>query len=604
MMRHEENDSIKSSVADGFGGFPILIMAACSGLIAILLGFIALPQKTMTDWFHRSGFYFIFFTVIIWVLSFRVEIADFKNLWANRRKHFFALCLALALTISAFLCSTPRFRILADETNLLGISWSMYEKHSFYNPTQVFYYFDGMCDVISYEWDKRPNLYPFLIYTAHVFFGYSGNNGFVINAIAGFLTFFIFYLLLQRWFSRFWGVVGMLLLAGYPLVILYMTSSGFEIVNLLFALITFLILDFFLLEPKATHLELLLLTLVLVAQVRYESVLFTISIFPVLFYCLPAGEYRNLTYRLVLTPILYLPVAWQRLTTYNAGVFQMDSADKVFSFGWLMPNLTHAYNFFMCSNPNYGTVPITFILSAIGFLAIVGWSLKRINTFSRHRLGHAFAAIVAVILHSAVMFLYYWGNLTLQYASRLGIIFLPFMIFCAVWLLYFFFAQISAARKYIVVLCLAIPVYYWPTAGMNCAVRDIYYYREFRFVKEFLDNKYPCRDVLLISDLSNLYTAHRYSALSFSQANANRSDTMAKLTRHLVQEILMIQRIKFADSKPTPSTTANTYLLEKLYEFQLNAEEFVRVSRVIVEPKPVLPQKAPNNGLLPMQLLK
>jgi len=157
----KEIEEIQPSAKPKFFISPVIIMAACSGFIAIMLGFVVLPQKTMASWFHESGFYFIFFTFLIWVLSFRIGMADFESLLTNWRKHFVALCLALALTVSAFLCSTPRFRILADETNLLGMSWSMFEKHSFYNPTQVFYYFDGMCDVIAHEWDKRPNLYPF-----------------------------------------------------------------------------------------------------------------------------------------------------------------------------------------------------------------------------------------------------------------------------------------------------------------------------------------------------------------------------------------------------------------------------------------------------------
>ena len=41
-----------------------------------------------------------------------------------------------------FLASPLQFRILADETNLLGVANSMYQEHSFANRTSALYYFN------------------------------------------------------------------------------------------------------------------------------------------------------------------------------------------------------------------------------------------------------------------------------------------------------------------------------------------------------------------------------------------------------------------------------------------------------------------------------
>jgi hypothetical protein len=90
------------------------------------------------------------------------------------------------------MASTPEYRILADETNLLGMASAMYDEHMTYNPTEVMYYFHGRRREINHVTDMRPAFFPFLVYLGHTVLGYSSNNGFVINGIAAFALLFIF----------------------------------------------------------------------------------------------------------------------------------------------------------------------------------------------------------------------------------------------------------------------------------------------------------------------------------------------------------------------------------------------------------------------------
>jgi hypothetical protein len=142
----------------------------------------------------------------------------------------------------------------------------------------------------------------------------------------------MFYGLLQRWFSQWLSVVGMLLLAAFPLFVLWVTSGGFEIVNLLFSLIAFLLLDTLLVTGEARVIERLGLTLVLLSQLRYESVAITLGVGIAAISAMRYIELSKLTYRSVLLPLLFLPVAWQRLVNLNNSDLQLPQGRAMFSF--------------------------------------------------------------------------------------------------------------------------------------------------------------------------------------------------------------------------------------------------------------------------------
>ncbi len=249
-----------------------LLFFILTSVVAILLGFFLLSRETMASWFQAAGYYFIFATFIIWAASLWPEKLTFERSQEFIRGHWPALAVAFILTAAGILNSPPKFRILADETNLMGVALSMYRERSVGNTTEGYYYFESFEPKTTVQ-GKRPLLFPFLVSVLHTVKGYSASNGFVLNALAGFLTLFLFYFLLQRIFSSGLALLGMLLLASFPVYVIGVSSSGFEIVNLLFALIAFLLLDVYLEKREPRHAELLGLTLVLLSRIfRKKSI--------------------------------------------------------------------------------------------------------------------------------------------------------------------------------------------------------------------------------------------------------------------------------------------------------------------------------------------
>ncbi|MFZ2960671.1 MAG: glycosyltransferase family 39 protein [Candidatus Ozemobacteraceae bacterium] len=560
---------------------PVLAALFLIAPLTVLFGILIPDKPRIVEWFHATGFVSIFAAFLLWLGSLPWEFFERTRLVAFARRHAVPALLALGITVSAFLSSPPTFRILADETNLMGTASAMYDEHAFYNPTQRTHYYEGMQNTISREWDKRPLFFPFMVYLAHSFLGYRETNGFVVNAICSFFLLFSFYLLLNRFFTRFLSVLGMIILAAFPLLVLWMTSWSFEIPNLLFGVLAFLSFERLTRTGSAKDAETLVFTLILLAQIRYESVLFLVVLFPVGAYFLKREEVGALSWRILLVPMLLLPSVWQRMVSFNQGAFQMTNGKSPFSFEWFGPNLQYAWNFFTAERVAYGTIPLVFYCSFVGLFAAVWWYISNRKEWTARAWLIPGSAITVFGLNAAILFGYYWGNLTLQYAMRLGLIFVPFMIASCVFLLDCITDRGRQARVWLIVGVCSLPIWYWSSAGANEAVREILIFREFTAVRRFLDYSFPRKDVVVISDLSNLYIPFRWSAVGNAYANASVNDLLTNLKNGLFQNFITVQRIGYADGKPSLGTFLDPkFELETLYETQYSAEEMLRISRV------------------------
>jgi hypothetical protein len=293
------------------------------------------------------------------------------------------------------------------------------------------------------------------------------------------------------------------------------------------------------------------------------------------------ANWKDIGLRALLIPPLFLPVVWQRRLSFGQGQFQMEGNKPPFAAAYVRENLQHAYDFFTAKEPQYGTIPLYFWLGAAGLVGALVWIARHRKKGSLRLWASAGTAFGVVFTHAAILFTYYWGNLTLQYALRLGIIFFPFLVVLVLIALYNATRDIQAARYPIVIGVVALFAFYWPIAGANAAVRQIYIFREFRLVRRFIDKTYPDKDVLVISDLSNLYVPFRYSAVRVSRAKGAPEFILRKGDKKLKQEIVVVQRVRYADDKPQEQTDlGDKFETETLYETMYNAGMKLRVSRV------------------------
>lgn len=562
-----------------------ILSLALTTLAALYLGFGGLAQPLVQQLYQGYAYYFVLAAVILWLQLLCQAMPEKSRIISFLKFHLGATALAALLTGLMFAASPPDFRILADETNLLGISKAMYENHSAHNPTQQAAYYHGFQKKISQTTDIRPLLFPFCTSLLHSTLGYSPAHPFAINALAALGCLWLTYYLAYLVWGRLWGFAAMLAFASYPLFVLYATSAGFEVFNLLLALLTLNFFWLFLKSKTALAAELLLYTALLLAQTRYESAIGVLLIAPAIIYYLKKPQRQALTLRTLIYPLLFLPAAWVRLLNFTGPSFQVETLHQAFSFSHILLNIKMFFIFILGKSTDYGMNTAIAALALVG-LAILGWRLARGRMFKDclyPREARVFLWFAALFFasHALVRFAFYWGNLTLQYTSRLGIIFLPALVFLALYTLKSIMDGLSLHKSWAIILPVACIFYGWPAAGQNLGVRDIVLYREFKSARAYLEAHHAQKaDYILVTPLSNLYVPLNYNVINFNYFNANHEQVLKDLRHKTWTHLIFMQRISISNQAPeAESQIQRPLVLETLHQTQISADSFLQISK-------------------------
>jgi hypothetical protein len=511
---------------------------------------------------------------------------------AGSFRHWPAVAAAIGLTVAIFLVSPPRFRIFADEINLLGTAGSMYDHHSCFNPTQLLSLFDGTQDLIDSEWDIRPTGFPFLIYLTHALTGYRPENAFLVNGFLGSGALFLFYLILRGFFSTRTAFGGMGLLAAVPVVVLSMTSGGMETATLFFVLLSFYGFSRFLFVPTAGNFEFTGYSLLLLAQIRYESLLFTVILVPFLVFLLPEEERSRLTWRTFILPILFIPTIWHRLVFSGSTRFQTPDGQVMFGWSNFRDHLKPAFTYLMGGERFYGSIPVFSLVLPLSLPLFLS-ELVRGKSGARELRLFTATGVLALSAYAIIVLAYHAGDLTQPWTNRLGGLFFPFLLFPTLGAIDRVKGRHPWVLRVLLPFALAMMCWYWPEAGSNRAVRGSLTFRAFPFVRGFLHQTYPDTNVLLVSQHCNLFIPFRYSGVSFVHFREKHPFLTADLRRRLFRDILVVQEIQYRDGRPTSATalTEEGFILVPVAETQWSDELLLRISRVL----PVRPGQAPRS---------
>jgi hypothetical protein len=554
-------------------------------LLILLIGTLAPDRSFMALAFERSGFYFVFVAFGVWLLTL-LRGFDKTACLNFCRAHWPACLLTLALTTALFLTSPPKFRILFDEANLAAVSMDMYERHGAAIPENGFFA-GGAFRYLSTTLDKRPLAFPFLTYVAHALSGYRTGNGFVVNFLASIGALLSLSLLLRRWLDPAAGALGQLILASFPLYALCATSNGFELLNLFFILLVFLFFDELLRERSAVNADKCLLTLLVLAQCRYESLLFLV-LAPLILLALPRDERGRLSILTLFSPVLLLPVMWQQILFFRAEDHQLDAGGALFGVGHFFTNASRALEA-LCGAGVWGgfSAPV-FCLALAGTV----WSLRDGLKQGWLRLPPARYLLAAVFggfgLVTVVQFGYHLGDLTAPITQRLGLALLPLLVAPAAYCLSRLGQRLGWPVRYFAASCLALLVFFWPQAGKNQAVGQLNAFRGHERTLTYLAERYPGKDVLLIAERAHPYLIHGYSAVNFHFASANFSALVGQMRTHAFQEALAVQVVPYGggplppDFRLTDQNGREVPLLT-LRQEQLDPRKLLRVSRVLFE---------------------
>ena len=492
------------------------ILWVASALILALLGLG--PSEEITEILFTQCTYFIILILFIcWVLRL---VSEYARQWQKGfRLHWPALLLSLVLVGLIFLISPPKFKTLTDETNLIGVSMMMHENKTAAKPIEGIYTDFAPPSFLTHV-DKRPVLFPFLVSLIHSLFGYSPYNGFILNFIIGCALLFIMYLSVSRVLTRSYGLLSILLFASAPIFVVYVTSSGFEVLNAFFLVFGFLLLiDVHERQDSVTTTELLLLTLLLLAQCRYESLIILLVFLVILAPLLQRQKYfRQMTFLSCLMPLFLLPIIWQRILYINIPEINKieynlyHKLNSPFSIKTLIQNIDDNIYVMLGIDPNWGFSIILSALAISGLYMVFKNLILKKDIILQKPVFTAGLASFGVLL--CIISAFYWGKFTIPADSRLALVFLPFIVWMGIYCIYQICSHTGMPpATSLALLCVFHLMFYWPYGAVQRVSNAMALPYVYRSTLAYLNENYDNRsNTMILTEHPNMYIIHKYSA--------------------------------------------------------------------------------------------
>ena len=563
-----------------------------SGALAVVLGFFAIPGKAAINLVSQTGYWFelvafVLFLRALW-LTFRDDLRSLH--W--RRLDWASVAVVAVAGIVLLVHETFGFKIIMDELMLLGTSMSMHFDKVVLTPTRgndiqgAFVILDGIMD-------KRPLFFPFLLSLVHDLTGYRPANAFVLNGVLTFILLGLTYTCGRMLAGRRAGWLGVLLLAGLPLLGQNCTGGGFELLNIVMIMATLLLGARFVQKRDEASFTALCYSTLLLGQVRYESLIYVLPVVILILWLWYDERRVILSWPVIFAPLLLLPYPLQhhifelRTTAWQMGaeVGDHSGATAPFSLSYVVNNLAHAESFFLArptDQPNSLTLSI---LGLIGLLFFVLFAVRRVRTLRTEPPAVAASIIFAVgfIAQFAFLMCYFWGQFDDVIIRRLS---LPthLWLVVAVMTVMSQFARAGFQRFLIGVAAFGMIASGVPSMAEHAYSQEYLPGKETAWRRQFIADQ-PRHDYLMIDNDAILWVAHLVSSTTVPQAIKRRDAVVFTLRNHTFSDIYVFQRYNI-DSTTGAMTLRDgddlgpDFVLEPVREERLQTLTLTRISRV------------------------
>lgn len=403
-----------------------------SALLALYLGFFAYGSADAVQIIKHGGYWVMLLTWGLLVLNLSIRLYRSKC-WegCGRRIHdnwqpFAFVGLA---SILLYVMQPTGYKITMDEPVLSATALRMHEYKEVMTTIRA-HEIQGVFTQLDGYVDKRPYFYPFLLSLVHDFIGYRSSNTFLLNALLTPLFLGLLFVVGRMAWPRFGGYASVLLFMTVPLLAMNVNGGGFELLNLVMILAAALAGKIYLERSSTGALDAFILLGLLLAQTRYESVLYVVAVGVVVAIGWWRARQIILSPVTVLAPLLLIPFPLQQIIFSDyQGLWQLkDGAEQPFMLSLIPANLGHAYNYFFNigddQQPNSLILSVLFVLSLGIALPFFVRGLRSIKAASVSAMV-AFPFIGIVAANFLLLMAYHWGQVDDIIATR---IVLPFIL--------------------------------------------------------------------------------------------------------------------------------------------------------------------------------
>lgn len=550
---------------------------------AALLIWSLVRRSEMPRLFANASYYLTFILVMLWAVhAVLFGKATGFSLTRLLKSYWPGILLAFILTCVVFLSVKVGFKTLSDETNLVSVSRSMLDSKTAYNVTIAKYYY-GNLQPVNREIPKRPLVFPFLVYIIHAVTGFRYQNAFALNFIVLFGLLAGVFILTRKRLDFASALAASLLVLSYPVVSVFATSAGFDLLNSVFFILVLAVAYYFVCNPSSAGFSFLIACLLFFANIRYESIVF-LALIPLML--LPKIKWqfvKDSSHLLCMVPLLNLPFIWERILKPK-GQFESFQNVQLFSLSSLAVNLkSFAGNLldFEYRLPYAGIVTIVSVLIFLYLIVQIVRGKIVLQSYQRYFL---LVLFVCVGVSTVMFFAHFFGRYTHPSSARFFIIMSLFFAFGPVALRIFRPDVVSG--KILLLFAVVCFFFYHPIAVEGRFINTLTLNRTTEQCIRFLD-KTNDQNILVVSSRPGQYVAIGYGAIDFSYANNNKASLLTELKRHLYSRVIVFQDIEYKTGLPTADSALDgEYKLNTLAEIQTTATEFLRISEVKLSDKP------------------
>jgi hypothetical protein len=350
-------------------------------------------------------------------------------------------------------------------------------------------------------------------------------------------------------------VAAVLLLATLPLFIQAITGGGFELLNLVMIALSLLLGMRYAKEPTSDALAAFCLSGVLLAQVRYESVLFIVPVGVVVLWVWWRDRRIDLPWAVIFCPLLLLGYVWQhQLIKVLPDIWQLkDKASEhgAFSIAYLYDNVGHALSYFLSFDRTQANSHLLFIagIIGIGFFWLILYREHR-EIFKKDTDQAVFIVFaLALFVVGGLPFFYFWGAFDDSVASRLSLVVQLLMV----WLfIYTWMRLVKGPNRWKVVSAVSvIYLFVWtvPTAKGRAYAFDNSAAEAVNWLRSFIHAHALEQSLVLDSHTLMLWLAYDIPSTTLDAVATRPDEFMFHYQHHTFKDIYIVQRVEPADYK-------------------------------------------------------
>ena len=562
-------------------------LTVINGLLALLISWVLVPES----WLQGIIKFATLPVLAVALIGFLfVLVNQIRRLPKPALKKRFSKGIIIFLVAAAgfqFVHEEFGYKILMDEYNLTATSFNMHVNKTAFTPTRGletrgdFEFVDGYID-------KRPYLFPFLVSIVHDLTGYRVSNPFILNALLTCGLFLVVYLTGFHLGNKRGGILAVLILAGLPLIAQNATGAGFELLNfLLIALSLYLSLSLAA-RPGLDKESLLVLSVILLAHVRYESILFLFPVALLLACRWKSNQRIGPGWITTFSPWLLIPLVLQnRWFNSREDLWELPGDVTVpFSLDYVPENIGHAMVYFFNWSPEYPNSMLVTVLGGLSLFFLLVVSLKRYKNWMRFK-PRDFDVLglwgVALLGHMFVVLAYHVGKLDSHFATRLGLPVHLILVLAPVWVLVKEKLGTRIWNTLIVGSALYLVTISAPHSSQGIYTKKNFTEREFRWVKGILDEDVD-EQYLVLDSYMSYWVSYKKQAMHIRQAIASREQLLQDFSSGRFPEVFVVQRIVVDPvnerSTVRPGNEMPGFELETIDEYVSKPFQGVRLSRL------------------------